>query len=64
MPDALTQFMDRVGVERRLPEAFGKFSADDLMPVLLSDEIQPMREACVNYVSDEQLFDFTKALLG
>ena len=64
MPDALTQFMDRVGVERRLPEAFGKFSADDLMPVLLSDEIQPMREACVNYASDEQLFDFAKALLG
>ena len=64
MPDALAQFMDRVGVERRLPEAFSKFSAEDLMPVLLSDEIQPMREACMNYASDEQLFDFAKALLG
>ena len=64
MPDALTKFMDKLGIARRLPEAFDKFSAKDLTPVLLSDEIQPMREACVVYASDELLFDFAKTLLG
>ena len=63
MPDALSKFMDQLGIEWRLPEAFDKFSAEDLMPVLLSDEIQPMRQACVVYANDEQLFDFAKALL-
>ena len=63
MPDVLSKFMDQLKIERRLPEVFDKFSAKDLMPVLLSDEIQPMRQACVVYASDEQLFDFAKALL-
>ncbi len=64
MPSVLTQFMDRLGIERHLPEAFNKYSAEDLMPVLLSDEIRPMREACVKYASEQQLFDFSMALLG
>ena len=63
MPDALSKFMDQLKIERRLPEVFDKYSAKDLMPVLLSDEIQPMRQACAVYASDEQLFDFAKALL-
>ena len=64
MPDALSKFMDKLGIARRLPQAFDRFSAKDLMPILLADEIQPMRQACMVYASDEQLFDFAKALLG
>ena len=64
MPDALSKFMDKLGIVRRLPQALDRFSAKDLMPILLADEIQPMRQACVVYAGDEQLFDFAKALLG
>ena len=63
MPAAISVFMDNIGINRRLPEAFASFSAEDLMTVLLSDEIQPMREACVNYASEAELLGFAKALL-
>lgn len=64
MPEAVSAFMDSIGIDRQLPAAFDSFSAADLMAVLLSDEIQPMREACVNYASEADLLGFAKALLG
>ena len=45
-----------------MPAAFAAFDADDLMPILLSEEIQPMREACVVYASEADLYRFATRL--
>ena len=58
LPGQLSRFMDRLGIERALPAAFDAFDADDLMPILLSEEIQPMRDACVVYASEADLYRF------
>ena len=63
LPGQLSYFMDRLGIERALPAAFTAFDADDLMPILLSEEIQPMREACVIYASEADLYRFATRLL-
>jgi len=62
LPGQLSRFMDRLGIERALPAAFAAFDADDLMPILLSEEIQPMREACVVYASEADLYRFATRL--
>ena len=62
LPGQLSHFMDRLGIERALPAAFAAFDADDLMPILLSEEIQPMREACLVYASEEDLYRFATRL--
>ena len=62
LPSHLSHFMDRLGIERALPAAFAAFDADDLMPILLSEEIQPMREACLVYASEEDLYRFATRL--
>ena len=62
LPGQLSRFMDRLGIERALPAAYAAFDADDLMPILLSEEIQPMREACVVYASEADLYRFAVRL--
>lgn len=62
LPSHLSRFMDRLGIERALPAAFAAFDADDLMPILLSEEIQPMREACLVYASEADLYRFATRL--
>ena len=63
LPGQLSRFMDGLRIERDLPAAFAAFDADDLMPILLSEEIQPMREACVVYASEADLYRFATRLL-
>ena len=62
LPGQLSRFMDGLRIERDLPAAFAAFDADDLMPILLSEEIQPMREACVVYASEADLYRFATKL--
>ena len=62
LPGQLSRFMDGLRIERDLPAAFAAFDADDLMPILLSEEIQPMREACVVYASEADLYRFATRL--
>ena len=62
LPGQLSRFMDRLGIKRALPAPFAAFDADDLMPILLSEEIQPMRKACVVYASEADLYRFATRL--
>lgn len=63
LPEAVSCFMSELGIERILPESFKEAGLEDLMSILLSDEIQPMRKACVRWATEKDLLEFSKSLL-
>lgn len=62
LPDIVSAFMTELNISRALPPAFADKTADDLLAVLLSEEMQPMRQACRVWAEDAALASFAAAL--
>lgn len=62
LPDIVSAFMTELNISRALPPAFADKTADDLLAVLLSEEMQPMRQACRVWAEDSELASFAAAL--
>ena len=62
LPDIVTAFMTELNISRALPPVFADKTPDDLMAVLLSEEMQPMRQACRLWAEDSDLAAFATAL--
>ena len=62
LPDIVTAFMTELNISRALPPVFADKTPDDLMAVLLSEEMQPMRQACRLWAEDSDLAVFATAL--
>lgn len=52
LPNFVRDLMNRCGIVRALPAAFGAFSADDLAREMRAPENQPMRRSTIREVSD------------
>lgn len=55
LPVVISAWMDRCGLERRLPAAFGAISAADLAREMKAPENQPMRRSTIRDVSDTDI---------
>ena len=64
LPDIVSAFMTELNISRALPPAFAGKTADELLAVLLSDEMQPMRQACRLWAEEADLAAFAAALFA
>lgn len=62
LPATVSAFMSDLKISRALPPAFASKTTDDLLTVLLTEEMQPMRQACKKWAKKEDLAAFAKAL--
>ena len=62
LPGIVSAFMTELKICRALPPAFADKTADDLLAVLLSEEMQPMRQACRLWAEETDLAAFAEAL--
>jgi len=62
LPSWVSSLMDRCKIKRELPEAFSKFSVDDVVKEMLADEAAPMRQATIHEVSDANIRSFAEAM--
>ena len=64
MTAEVSALMTRCGVERRLPDAFAEFTADDLAREMRREENQPMRKATARAVGEDDIDRFAKAAMA
>ncbi len=57
-------WLDRLGVERRLPKAFSAFTADDLAREMLRPETSYMRQSNARLVSDDDMARFARQTMA
>jgi len=62
LPGIVTSFMTELNISRALPPVFADKTADDLLAVLLSEEMQPMRQACRLWAEESDLAGFAAML--
>ena len=55
LPGFITHWMDRCGIERKLPQVFAGFADTDLSREMKAAENQPMRRSTVRDVEDADI---------
>lgn len=64
LPGWFSALMTRCGVERRLPDAFADFTAEDLAREMRREENQPMRKATARAVGEDDIDRFAAAAMA
>ncbi|MDB0027845.1 iron-containing alcohol dehydrogenase [Alphaproteobacteria bacterium] len=62
LPDYLSQFFVRIGLERKLPDSFSMVTADDIFVALQTPETESIRLSCPIYPDDELARRYADAL--
>ncbi|MEZ2129922.1 MULTISPECIES: iron-containing alcohol dehydrogenase [unclassified Sinorhizobium] len=64
LPAFVSEWMDRCGIVRALPSAFGTFTAADLAGEMRAPENQPMRRSTIREVGDADIDRFAAAMMA
>lgn len=64
LPAFVSEWMDRCGIVRALPAAFGAFTAADLAVEMRAPENQPMRRSTIRDVGDADIDLFAAAMMA